>query len=754
MLSWNKKATGLRPPISPASTAEAAPQSGAMSLATNLFPFLRWFPMNRIGLRRDVIAGITVALVLIPQSMAYAQLAGLPVVFGLYAAFIPVIVAALWGSSAQLHTGPTAMLSLLTAAALVPLATAGTPQYVALAVMLALMVGVFRLLLGVFKLGVLVNFLSHPVIVGFTNAAALIIGLSQLNKIFNVPAAKESSFAREIWGVIVQIGDTHLPTLLMAVFAVALIFGIRRYAPKVPAILAAVTLTTLVSWLSGFEHNTVVPLDKIGDPEVKSLATELLAGDREIARLHDRIAEVTQSLRLAERQGAKGIRAKIALNADLQIQNVDLERLKQRRRVQIRSLRQYLLTAVPEGGGNSKVYYAQETAKEHARGELKDGGRWRITNVDSSGVHLMGGGQVIGAIPSGLPEFKTPSLQWDLMINLIPSALVMALIGFMEAISISRAIAARTKQRIDPNRELIGQGLGNIAGSFFQSYVVSGSFSRSALNAKAGAVTGLAAVMSALGVVVVLLFLTPLLYHLPQAVLAVIVMIAVADLINFRALLHAWRVQKQDAVAGFVTFVATLGLAPRLEQGILLGAGLAVVMFLFRTMKPRVALLSRNAQGTLCDARTHNLPVSDHIVALRVDRSLYFANVSYFEDTVLQAIREFPKARYVLVVGEGINEIDASGEEMLRKVHQDLQESGITLVFAELKDQVADVLLKTGLYGKIGAQHFFNNVETAIETLHEWIHRSNVELGFCPLKRPEATNPDKTSPTPLLQQPA
>jgi SulP family sulfate permease len=727
----------------PAARVAAPVSRRAADLAHAFLPFLRWFPINRATLKSDLTAGVTVALVLIPQSMAYAQLAGLPVVYGLYAAFVPVIVAALWGSSAQLHTGPTAMLSLLTAAALAPLAAAGSPRYVALAVMLALMVGVFRLLLGTFKLGVLVNFLSHPVIVGFTNAAALIIGLSQLSKLFNVPGADESSFMREIWGVLMQIGDVHWPTVLMGVFALALIFGLRRFAPRVPAILVAVTVTTLVSWAFGFEHNQRIALSDIGDPAVKTAVTELHRTHDAIAGLNIQIAGRAQALRQAEAQGSDGARRAIKLNAELQLLRMDQERLKEKRRLQQRALRNYILTPIPAGDGKGITYITLENAMEPAGTPAEPPERWRVSSLDADGVVLMGGGQVIGRIPSGLPHFQPPAFEAGTMLGLLPSALVMALIGFMEAISISRAIAARTRQRVDPNRELIGQGLGNIAGSFFQSYVVSGSFSRSALNAEAGAKTGLASVISAAVVVVVLLFLTPLLYHLPQAVLAIIVMLAVAGLINFKALIHAWHAQKQDAVAGGVTFVATLALAPRLEQGILLGAGLAIVMFLFRTMKPRVALLSRAADGTLHDARAHNLPVSEHVVALRVDRSLYFANVSYFEDTVLRAIRQVPTAKYVLVVGDGINEIDASGEEMLRKVHRDLQDTGVTLVFGGLKKQVLDVLHKTGLFGTIGAQHFFNNVDTALATLRDWIDRSDVELGICPLTHPESTRAAK-----------
>ncbi len=211
---------------------------------TRFFPFLSWWPVRGETVRADLIAGITVALVLIPQSMAYAQLAGLPAYYGLYAAFLPGMIAALWGSSAQLATGPVAVVSLLTASALAPLAASGSEPFIALAVLLALMVGVIQLTLGVFKLGVVVSFLSHPVIVGFTNAAAIIIGLSQLNKLFGISIGRSEHFLQDVWGMLQQVGDTHLPTLLMGLAAFAIMLGMKRFTPKLPSVLFAVALTT------------------------------------------------------------------------------------------------------------------------------------------------------------------------------------------------------------------------------------------------------------------------------------------------------------------------------------------------------------------------------------------------------------------------------------------------------------------------------------------------------------------------------
>jgi MFS superfamily sulfate permease-like transporter len=295
---------------------------------------------------------------------------------------------------------------------------------------------------------------------------------------------------------------------------------------------------------------------------------------------------------------------------------------------------------------------------------------------------------------------------------------MMALIGFMEATSISKAIAVSTGQRIDTSKELVGQGLANIAGSFFSSYAVSGSFSRSALAASAGAVTGLFAIISALAVVLVLLFFTSYLYHLPQSVLTVIVMLAVFGLIRIEPLIQAWKVDRTSAVIGVVTFVATMVLAPNLAGGILLGIVLTILWYLIRTMQPRAELVGRKPDGSLGGVETHGLaPISQEFVPVRFDGSLSFQNVAYFEDIILEAIAEFPRARTILVIGSGINEIDAPGEEKVRDLAVRLHELGITLTFSSLKHQVLTVFKKGGLLDLIGEQNFFASKETALQTL-------------------------------------
>jgi len=336
-----------------------------------------------------------------------------------------------------------------------------------------------------------------------------------------------------------------------------------------------------------------------------------------------------------------------------------------------------------------------------------DGHSWRIQHVAEGTVFLVGGGEVVGRIPHGLPDLRMPRLSMEVIATLFSSALVITLVGFMEAISIAKAMATKTRQRIDPNQELIGQGMANIVGSFSQSYPVSGSFSRSAVNIGAGARTGMSSVFTALIVMVTLLFLTPLLYHLPQAVLAAIILVAVIGLIDFGAIRHAWAAHRHDGICAVVTFAATLAFAPHLDIGILLGGGLAIILFLYRTMSPRLTVRLHEASPAARDR-------AQRVVSIRFDGRLYFANVPYFEDAVLEAASSHPSANAVLVIGDGINEIDASGEDALRNLHRRLRESDVAVVFAGLKPQVLDVMRATGLYTEIGSSAFFATEQAAL----------------------------------------
>jgi len=702
-----------------------------MRFAARFLPFLNWFPMRGEIVRADLLAGITVALVLIPQSMAYAQLAGLPAYYGLYAAFLPGIIAALWGSSAQLATGPVAVASLLTASALAPLAATGSEAFVALAILLALLVGIVQLTLGVFKLGVVVNFLSHPVIVGFTNAAAIIIGLSQLNKIFGVSMGRSEHFINDIWGVLMQIGETHVPTLLMGVSAFAIMWGLKKYAPKLPGVLIAVSLTTIVSFSIGFERNSVGKVEQIMDSEVRTLASDFSATEQKIDALNQQISAKSAAIKVQEKAEKESNQHLAALHYEVELLRLSLTDLEAENRNRNRALRKFILERVPGSAGESDRLYLHGQAPRDLK---SDGHRWRIKKIDQGEFKLVGGGEVVGSIPSGLPSLEVPKISWELIGTLLSSALVISLVGFMEAISIAKAMAAKTKQRIDPNQELLGQGISNIVGSLSQSFPVSGSFSRSAVNLNAGAKTGMSSVYTGVIVLITLLFLTPLLYHLPQAVLAAVIMMAVIGLINFKAIKHAWHAHKHDGIAAVVTFVATLAFAPHLDNGILVGAGLAIILYLLRTMTPRVAILGRHADGTLRDVKVHNLPTSEHVVAIRFDGSLYFANVAYFEDAILEAAADHPKAKHILVVGDGINQLDASGEEVIHHLVERLRDNGVTLLFSGLKKQVLDVMEHTGLRQLIGEENIFATEDMALDVVYRQVCETDADAEFCLLR--------------------
>jgi SulP family sulfate permease len=691
-----------------------------MNQFARFMPFLRWFPLRRERVRADLIAGVTVALVLIPQSMAYAQLAGLPPYYGLYAAFLPGIVAALWGSSGQLATGPVAVVSLLTASALAPLAASGSSQFVALAILLALMVGITQLALGAFKLGVVVNFISHPVIVGFTNAAAIIIGLSQLNKVFGVSMGRSESFIKDIWGVLQQVGEAHLPTLLMGVSAFAIMLGLRKFAPKLPGVLIAVALTTAMSWAIDFEHNGKGKIEEIMDVEVKNLADKFSQTEARIDELNGKLGALSAELKQHLKGAGVSTQRTAALNYEIELLRLELKDAEGENRKLARSMRKFIFERVPAAEAHpARLYLAGQVPPA----EKADGYRWRIRKVSKGELTLVGGGEVVGAVPAGMPRLDTPEFSWDMMAALFSAALVISLVGFMEAISIAKAMAAKTKDRVDPNQELIGQGFANIVGSFSQSFPVSGSFSRSAVNLNAGAISGMSSVFAGAIVLLTLMFLTPLLYHLPQAVLAAVIMLAVVGLINFGAIGHAWHINRHDGIAAIVTFIATLGFAPNLDNGILTGAGLAILLYLYRTMTPRVAVLGRYHDGTLRDAKVHDLPRSEKVIAIRYDGSLYFANVSYFEDTILEAVAGSPLASHLLIVSNGINQLDASGDEVIHHVVERLRAGGIRVAFSGLKKQVIDVMRQSGLFDYIGEENIFSDEDKALESMYAEVLR-------------------------------
>jgi SulP family sulfate permease len=680
------------------------------ALVQRVFPFLDWFPLNAVVLRGDLIAGVTGALVLVPKAMAYAQLSGLPVHFGLYVAFVPAILGALWGSSRQLATGPVAIISLMTAAALTPLAVPFSDRYIELALLLTLMVGLIQFALGAFKLGVIVNFVSHPVILGFMNAAAIIIALSQLDMLLGIPKGRSDSFLADVWGMLLQLPHTSLPTLAMALFALALMLGLKRIKPLAKlSVLIAVAVTIVVSHLAGYQRVADAEVAQIRDDDTRALV--LAYGETERAKrdLDARIAELTARLREVRR---RDVRTAATLRHDLHLAELDAEGMVAANKRLLRDLQLLRFERTDDGAlyPRGKVPAGVET----------DGGTWTLRKLADGRATFAAGGDVVGAIPRGLPELRVPTITFDAVTSLLSAAVVIALVGFMESIAMAKAMAATTKQRIDPNQELIGQGMANLGGSLFQSYPACGSFTGSAINLAAGATTGFAMVFNGLFVVATLLVLTPLLYALPKATLGVIILLAVTTLLTPKALLQTWRASRADGLVAIATFAVTLLMAPHLDKGILIGAALAVVLYLYRTMKPRVAELGRHADGTLRDVKVHpNLPTSRNVIALRFDDSLYFANAVHFEEAVLDALAAKPDAKYVLIVANGINQIDATGEEIVRHLVERLRAAGVTMVLCGLKKQVRDVMARTGLDAVIGDDHVFPDEARALAAIYE-----------------------------------
>jgi SulP family sulfate permease len=682
------------------------------------FPFLAWWPIPFITVRADLIAGITGALVLVPKAMAYAQLSGLPVYFGLYTAFVPAILGALWGSSRQLATGPVAIISLMTAAALMPLAVPFSEEYIGLALLLTLMVGIIQFGMGVLKLGTIVNFVSHPVIIGFMNAAAIIIALSQFDLLLGIPKGRSDSFLKDVWEMFSYLPQTHLPTLLMSLLALAMMLAMKKnkWLSK-PSVLIAVIVTTVLSVSIGFSHKAKTTVDAIADPAARELVASYSQAQSQINQLKADVTAKGVQLRALEK--AKDAHGAAELDHQIKVMNLDVLGLEKQNKVRLHEIRQLVFVQAKAAEGQKAAIYVEGQVPA---GIETDGLSWHFKKVEDTKLNLSSGGDVVGTIPEGLPSFRLPTLSLEAVLQLFTAALIISLVAFMECVSMAKALAVQTRQRLNPNQELIGQGFANIGGSFFQAYPATGSFTGSVINLQAGAQTGFAMVFNGLFVAVTLLFLTPYLYYLPKATLGVIILLAVTGLITPGAIKHAWKANRADGIVAVVTFVVTLLAAPHLDNGIMIGAALAIVLFLYRTMKPRVAMLGRYKDGTLRDIKVHpEMESSEYVVPVRFDGQLYFANMAYFEDAVLEAVASKPKAKYVLIVGNGINNLDASGEDIVRLLHDRLRENGITLVFSGLKKQVLDVMKRTGLFEDISQQHIFPNEDQALDAICEWL---------------------------------
>ena len=701
-------------------------------MLTKIFPFLSWLKgYNSGSFRADLLSGLTVALVLIPQSMAYAQLAGMPSYYGLYAAFLPPMIAALFGSSRQLSTGPVAVVSLMTAASLAPLATAGSEGYIGYALLLSLIVGVFQFLLGVLRLGLVVNFLSHPVVNGFTNAGAIIIATSQLEKMFGVYVDGKAHHYETIIEVCKSaLHYTHWPTLVFGVGAFTLMFALKKMAPKVPNVLVAVVLTTVIAWATGFQHDTTAAIDTIQSPKAREMITAFNAAMEAKPALEKKQTDV--ALVLDEARKAHDNMA--ILNAEHESNRIQLEirEVSHKAAEQRKELRDLLFKAVPGDGGSLAFHLAGELPD----GAGDDGRTWRIKvgnkPLQTAELKMMGGGAVVGDIPKGLPSLSVPAIDMRAISHLLASAVIISLLGFMEAISIAKAMAAKTGQRLDPNQELIGQGLANILGSMSNAYPVSGSFSRSAVNLQSGAMTGLSSLFTSATVALVLLFFTPLLYHLPQSVLAAVIMMAVIGLINASGFIHAWKAKRYDGIISVISFLMTLAFAPHLDKGIMIGVGLSLAVFLYKSMRPTVTSLSRFEDESLRDSVVHGLRQCQYIDMIRFDGPLFFANASYLEDQISARMENKKDLKHIVIVANGMNDIDASGEEVLSLVVANVRSAGMDISFSGVNETVMEVLERTYLIEKIGRDHIYSTMEKAICAVHESAHRKSEE-SQCPL---------------------
>lgn len=535
---------------------------------------------NRDAFRGDFNAGLTVAIMLVPQGMAYAVLAGMPPVYGLYASIVPLLIYAIFGTSRQLAVGPVAMVSLLVVAGVGELADVGSDRFIQLAIMTALGVGVFQLLMGLFRMGFLVNFLSHPVLSGFTSAAAIIIGASQLRNLLglNLPGTKQ---VHEILIAAAQrITEIDPATAIIGIGSVAAIMLIKKWKKTFPSALVVVVIGTL--------------------------ATVLF-------------------------------------------------------------------------------------------------------NLHTHGV------AIVGDVPKGLPSFMSPGFDLNDLQALLPIILVIALVSYMESIAVAKAIANKRGYKVDANQELIALGGANIGGAFFQSFPTTGGFSRTAVNDQAGAATTIASVISAVLIGLTVLFLTPLFYYLPSAVLAAIIMVAVAGLFDYKEMAYLWRTDKKDLAMLAVTFIATLALG--IEEGIAIGVIISLVLVIYSSTKPHHAELGR--LGTTNNFRNitryQEAVVEKDVLIYRFDSSLFFANVEHFRETVQERIASHGKdLKVVILDASAISQVDSTGIHMLQEFIKDLRSRDIDLYIASAIGPVRDRLKTCGITEVMGDRSFFFDVGDAV----------------------------------------
>lgn len=545
----------------------------------NLLAFREQWKAARAGsLRGDFSAGLTVGVMLIPQGMAYALIAGMPPIYGLYASLVPLVVYAFLGTSRQLAVGPVAMVSLLVAAGVAPLAQGDPQRYVELALLLALLVGILQLSLGLLRFGFLTNFLSHPVLAGFTSAAALIIGASQLKHLLGVDLPGSNHIHEIVFALLREAANIHPLTVAVGVTSMAALVGLKRWRRTFPAPLAVVAFFTAAAWALG---------------------------------------------------------------------------------------------------------------------------------LDQRGL------QVVGDIPGGLPAPSIPGLEWEALGSLFPLALAIAVVGFMESIAVAKVYSRKHSYPVDPNQELVALGAANVVGSFFRAFPTTGGFSRTAVNDQAGARSTFATLVSAGIIGLTLLFLTGLFTHLPNAVLAAIVLVAVSSLLDWKEAVHLWAVDRRDLSMMGVTFGATLLLG--IEEGIVAGVLVSLAGLVYDTSRPHSAVLGR-LPGTETYRNLLRHPQAEAprgVVVFRLDAPVCFANAQFLRDRIQLLMDASPDARALVLDFHAVNGMDSTGLQQLEEIVGELRARSMEVHFAGVKGPVMDRLRKGSLATRLGPSCFHHEVAHA-----------------------------------------
>lgn len=559
-----------------------------MSLLTRYLPVLDWGRRyDRTTLTSDLVAAAIVTIMLIPQSLAYAMLAGLPPEIGLYASILPIIAYAIFGTSRTLAVGPVAVVSLMTLAAAGSVATPGSAEFIAAALILALLSGLILVAMGILRLGFLGNLLSHPVVSGFITASGIIIATSQLKSILGVSAHGEA-MPELITSLVANLGDINVPTLIIGVASAAFLFWVRK------------GLKPLLMRL-GLAARPADLLAKAGP--IVAVAASTLA----------------------------------VILFDLEAQGV----------------------------------------------------------------------KVVGAIPQSLPPFTVPLIDLALWQQLAVPALLIAVIGFVESVSVAQTLAAKRRQRINPDQELIGLGAANVAAAFSGGYPVTGGFARSVVNFDAGAETPAAGAFTALGILIAALLLTPLLHSLPIATLAATIIVAVLSLVDFRTPRAIWRFSKPDFAALTATIAVTL--LAGVEPGVVSGVVLSLALYLWRASRPHAAIVGRVPDSEhFRNVKRHAVITDPHVLTIRIDESLTYLNARWLEEFVLEQVAEHPDVRHLVLMCSAVNGIDASALESLEAINHRLIDAGVQLHLSEVKGPVMDALQRSHLLDTLGGRVFLS----------------------------------------------